>query len=177
MKCRTQSILIAALSIFPAMSSSQSEVPPFQFPPYISSEDVSELTHDATHWISLHPDIEFLSSSEMDLGVPFAFHMANQQFPQKRPRRRLEDAEDEEESSSSSSKTEDNSQYRVQPFVEGVSDYDAYQQAWRLLGFMIDCNYIQTSYSNNNNNNQHSGDNSGTGEGCTRYVLWAAVSP
>ena len=89
----------------------------------------------------------------------------------------VEDAEEEQQPASSSTR-EDNSQYRVQPFVEGVSDYDAYQQAWRMLGFMIDCNTVSAydqSQNNNNNNNGHSNDNDGTGEGCTRYVLWAAV--
>ena len=87
-----------------------------------------------------------------------------------------EDAEEEQQPASSSTR-EDNSQYRVQPFVEGVSDYDAYQQAWRMLGFMIDCNTVSAydQSQNNNNNNGHSNDNDGTGEGCTRYVLWAAV--
>jgi hypothetical protein len=87
------------------------------------------------------------------------------------------EAEEEEQQSASSSGREDNSQYRVQPFVEGVSDYDAYQQAWRMLGFMIDCNTISAydQSQNNNNNDKHSNDNDGTGEGCTRYVLWAAV--
>jgi hypothetical protein len=179
----SKALWILLLTAIPMASSSQSDASPFQFPRYISPEDVSELTQDATHWISLHPDIEFLSAAPDLGGIPFASQMADEQFSQHQRRRRRklegEDEEDgeEETSSSSSTKTEDNSQYRVQPFVEGVSDYDAYQQAWRLLGFMIDCNTIQSVYSNNNNNNndKHSGD-SGTGEGCTRYVLWAAVS-
>lgn len=180
--CRA--LWIGLLAAIPMVASSQSDAPLFQFPRYISPEDVSELTQDATHWISLHPGVEFLSASPDLGGIPFASQVADQQFPQKQRnrRRRLESADEEEEeeeetSSSTSTKTEDNSQYRVQPFVEGVSDYDAYQQAWRLLGFMIDCNTVQSVYNNNNNNNneKHSGD-SGTGEGCTRYVLWAAVS-
>ena len=73
---------------------------------------------------------------------------------------------------------EDNPQYRVQPFVEGVSDYDEYQQAWRLLGFMIDCDDTWMNSANNNNNNGGSGsqDENDTGLGCARYVIWAAVS-
>ena len=161
--------------------SSHPSTEPQEQPRYFSSQEVSDAAGGTQQWISLHPGVEFLSSSEIvDTGLHVASQMAQEQFPLAQPRRRLQDDEEEEEdeeaSSSSSTKTEDNSQYRVQPFVDGVSDYDAYQQAWRLLGFMIDCNNIQNSYSNNNNNNnQHSGDNSGTGEGCTRYVLWAAV--
>jgi hypothetical protein len=106
----------------------------------------------------------------------------NQHQQQHRTRALGEDEaaeEDEQPASSTSNNRESNSQYRVQPFVEGVSDYDAYQQAWRMLGFMIDCNtvsaYDQSQNNNNNKNNGHSNDNDGTGEGCTRYVLWAAV--
>lgn len=174
MKRGILSIVIASLSMIAASSSQSTPALPL----YISPSDLSTLTNESPNdWISLHPEIEFLPSVEIDSIMDVASQMATQQFPQ---RRRLEDAEEEQEeestTSSSSGKTEDNSQYRVQPFVEGVSDYDAYQQAWRLLGFMIDCNTITTDYSNNQNNNQHSNDNSGTGEGCTRYVLWAAVS-
>jgi hypothetical protein len=70
---------------------------------------------------------------------------------------------------------EDNAQYRVQPFVEGVSDYDTYQQAWRMLGFMIDCD--DPNQNNNGDDDHHSGSNdeNETGQGCRRYVLWAAV--
>jgi hypothetical protein len=70
------------------------------------------------------------------------------------------------------------SQYDKQPFVEGVSDYSSYQQAWRMLGFMIDCD-ADTSYSYNNRNNNHNSQDKGdylTGQGCQRYVVWAAVS-
>mmetsp|Transcript_34012 Transcript_34012/g.82466 ORF Transcript_34012/g.82466 Transcript_34012/m.82466 type:complete len:431 (-) Transcript_34012:221-1513(-) len=64
--------------------------------------------------------------------------------------------------------------YRVQPFAEGISEYDEYQQAWRFLGFMVDCNAKETD-----DDNQHDGGGSnsydgGTGEGCKRYLLWAA---
>lgn len=64
--------------------------------------------------------------------------------------------------------------YRLTPFVDGVSEYDSYQQAWRFLGFMVDCN-AKTS-SNNNNEGHGSRDAQTTGEGCKRYLLWAAVS-
>jgi len=56
--------------------------------------------------------------------------------------------------------------YSVQPFVNGESDYDEYQQAWRYLGFVIDCD----SY----NYDDDSSWDGGTGEGCQRYLIWAA---
>lgn len=57
--------------------------------------------------------------------------------------------------------------YSVQPFVNGESDYDEYQQAWRYLGFVIDCD---------SNYDDDSSWDGGTGEGCQRYLIWAAVS-
>lgn len=84
-------------------------------------------------------------------------------------------------SSSTSSTSASAGAYKLSPFVEGESDYDEYQQAWRLLGFMIDCdddisNWMTDDYYNQqgDNNNRGSGDQ-GTGDMCTRYVLWAAV--
>lgn len=66
--------------------------------------------------------------------------------------------------------------YRVQPFAEGISEYDEYQQAWRFLGFMVDCN-ASTDDDNNHEGGGGSGSwDGGTGEGCQRYLLWAAVS-
>eukprot|EP00566_Odontella_aurita_P013132 CAMPEP_0113600024 /NCGR_PEP_ID=MMETSP0015_2-20120614/42478_1 /TAXON_ID=2838 /ORGANISM="Odontella" /LENGTH=476 /DNA_ID=CAMNT_0000508237 /DNA_START=85 /DNA_END=1512 /DNA_ORIENTATION=+ /assembly_acc=CAM_ASM_000160 len=61
------------------------------------------------------------------------------------------------------------SPYSSQPFVDGESNYDEYQQAWRFLGFMIDCN-------DGVGDDDDAGDNwdGGTGEGCHRYILWAA---
>ena len=162
----------------------------------------SLLENEEGDWISLHPEIEFLPSDYYGSKSPQyneRIAAATQQFlsyqgssthkyrnhrsDSRQKKRELEEGDgeaEEEEQPASTSTREDNSQYRVQPFVDGVSDYDAYQQAWRMLGFMIDCNTVSAydqSQSNNNNNNQneHSNDNDGTGEGCTRYVLWAAV--
>lgn len=76
-----------------------------------------------------------------------------------------------EDSSTTGSYTEFDP-YSVQPFVEGMSEYDEYQQAWRLLGFMIDCN----SASDDDDEHSGSGSEDTTEDGCSRYVLWAAVS-
>ena len=69
-----------------------------------------------------------------------------------------------------------NDPFSIQPFVEGMSNYDEYQQAWRLLGFMIDCNTHVSNDDDDGNYSQHSGDEEITEEGCARYVIWAAVS-
>lgn len=67
-----------------------------------------------------------------------------------------------------------NNPYSVQPFIEGMGGYDEYQQAWRLLGFVIDCNEIiyDDDYVESGG---HSGDQGTlTEDGCARYVMWAA---
>ena len=72
-----------------------------------------------------------------------------------------------------------NNVYRLSPFVEGDSEYDEYQQAWRLLGFMIDCDDELSRFDDDQyyqNQDQHNSGDKGTGEGCNRYVIWAAVS-
>lgn len=95
------------------------------------------------NWISLDPDTQFLPADQS--GAAFSSEVA----------RRL--------ASSSSSYNP----YASQPFADGAYEYNAYQQAWRYLGFMIDCD------SNVSDQDDHdSGDS--TGEGCSRYVLWAA---
>lgn len=85
-----------------------------------------------------------------------------------------------EQQTTNNNQESSNSIYRLSPFVEGNTEYDEYQQAWRLLGFMIDCDdelsrYDDDQYYNQNGDNHNSGDE-GTGEGCNRYVIWAAVS-
>jgi hypothetical protein len=50
-----------------------------------------------------------------------------------------------------------------------MSEYDEYQQAWRLLGFMIDCNS-----ADDDDGGSGSGSQDTTDDGCARYVLWAA---
>jgi len=66
---------------------------------------------------------------------------------------------------------DENNAYSVQPFIPGLGKYDEYAQAWRLLGFMIDCNEVteDDDYAQDNGSND-----GGTEEGCTRYLLWAA---
>lgn len=69
-------------------------------------------------------------------------------------------------------------------FVDGTETYyDEYAQAWRALGFYIDCDYDNSEgqneegqQNNGNNNNNNNNDNNGDNSGCTRFLLWAAVS-
>lgn len=68
-------------------------------------------------------------------------------------------------------------QYITNVFAEGESDWDEFQQAWRMLGFFIDCEDSSRWHDDDDvygyNNHGGSGDE-GTPEGCNRYVLWAA---
>ena len=57
--------------------------------------------------------------------------------------------------------------YSVQPFVNGEVEYDEQQQAWRYLGFVIDCDSAT---------DDDASWDGGTGAGCTRFIIWAAVS-
>ena len=131
--------------------------------PYIRKEELPQ------EWESLGGDVEFVSANQIEnLPVNTKKILMDQSL------RHLEDS-----SSYSYGTTEEEDDddkfnvYKVQPFVEGISNYDEYQQAWRLLGFMIDCN--AGKLYDDDDGGSGSGDK-GTGEGCMRYVLWAAVS-
>lgn len=62
-----------------------------------------------------------------------------------------------------------NGQFYVNSNID--TNYDGYQQAWRILGIYVDCsNYISASASSNNNNNNNNNKN----HGCQRYLVWAS---
>ena len=109
-------------------------------------------------WISLDPSTEFhAASTSQSRATVTAIDMASRQL-------------------SSTSSSSSSNPYETQPFVEGISDYSSYQQAWRLLGFMIDCDVINTGEGGSGDKNKNGGNgNQPTGEGCQRYVVWAAV--
>ena len=100
----------------------------------------SDLPHDK--WVSLQRNVEFLPALD-------------ESFERQRQLRRLRS-------------NRNYSPYSVHPFVEGESDYDEYQQAWRYLGFMIDCN-------DGGDDDDGGSWDGGTGEECHRYLVWAAV--
>lgn len=67
-----------------------------------------------------------------------------------------------------------NNPYGSEMFVDGLEEYNTYSQAWRLLGFMTDCN---TNDDEMYQESHHSKDNyEVTQSDCHRYLLWAAVS-
>lgn len=88
--------------------------------------------------------------------------------PLRSPKHRKLDEEEEEDEEIKTTAWDAYNPYSVQPFVEGMSEYDEYQQAWRMLGFMIDCN----SYDDDDASGSGSEDT--TEDGCARYIIWAA---
>jgi hypothetical protein len=60
-------------------------------------------------------------------------------------------------------------------FVDGTETYyDDYAQAWRLIGFYIDCNAKEYEQEADERRKLEGGEEGG--EACARYLLWAAVS-
>jgi hypothetical protein len=54
--------------------------------------------------------------------------------------------------------------------------YDGYAQAWRYLGWYVDCNGGSSRYYEQSHHS-HDGDSSNIGNNyCQRYLMWAAVS-
>jgi hypothetical protein len=69
---------------------------------------------------------------------------------------------------------EDNSFQKI--FVDGTETYyDEYAQAWRALGWYIDCDFVAENNDNNDSNDSND-NNDNQGSGCQRFLLWAAVS-
>jgi len=120
-------------------------------PPLIRDEDLP-MKDAGEKWQSLNQDVEFIPADGID--------------------RRLVQRFLEQEESDYSGMTGMESIYDVEPFAYGVDEYDEYQQAWRLMGFIVDCNpMVDDDYYQNGGSG--SGD-SGTEDACARYVLWAA---
>jgi len=122
---------------------------------YLSPSLTSNPAKNDGQWMSISEDVEFMPNTNLP------------PLPRSPKKRKLEMEEAEEEESITGA-YEEYDPYSVQPFVEGMSEYDEYQQAWRLLGFMIDCN------SANDDDASGSGSEDVTEDGCARYVLWAA---
>ena len=129
-------------------------------PPLLYDEDLPVDDTEAK-WQSLNQDMEFIPANGVD-------HHSVHRF--------LEQGNynnDVEESYGGLAGME--GIYNAEPFAYGVDEYDEYQQAWRLMGFIVDCNpMVDDDYYQNDGSG--SGDH-GTEDGCARYVLWAAVSP
>ena len=131
-------------------------------------------TNTVGDWMSISETVEFMPNKNLP-----PLRNKNKKIPPhlrqpSRPSRNLDQNYHYEASDNAEEPTtgawDETDPYSIQPFVEGLGDYDEYQQAWRLLGFMIDCNTVTTD-----DDASGSGSEETTEEGCTRYVLWAAV--
>jgi hypothetical protein len=139
--------------------------------PYLNHDDLRQLAGSQVdldpgrmkdRWLSVSEDVEFLPLMNLDAGQRA-----------KRKATVARSLEDQSQQHGTSGAYAHHDPYSVQPFIEGMSNYNEYQQAWRLLGFMIDCNTV--IYDDDDGRSQGgSRDQQLTEDGCARYVLWAA---
>jgi hypothetical protein len=99
-------------------------------------------------WISLHKGAEFQPAQHKDIHKQTQLRRAQERF--------LEEQQQSEQQLS---------------YVDSQETYyEAYAQAWRYLGFYTDCN------PNQNRDRRGRKLNEGEESGCSRFLLWAAVS-
>jgi hypothetical protein len=138
-------------------NNNNSPLPP---PPVVRQQDLPIADQK---WQSLNPDVEFIPAEGID---PKLFRRFLEQGDEG-----YYDAEEGTESTHMGMTAKMASIYNIESFAYGGDEYDEYQQAWRLLGFIIDCNpMVDDDYYAGGSGDQ------GTEDGCARYVLWAAVS-
>mmetsp|Transcript_26289 Transcript_26289/g.47685 ORF Transcript_26289/g.47685 Transcript_26289/m.47685 type:complete len:489 (-) Transcript_26289:49-1515(-) len=143
----------------------------------------SDLPIQSDNWVSVGEDVEFLSGTESsDFKTSNGGDQQNQNRLLQDVIRQQQGAFFDEAASrqqqqrkmgSSAADSEFNSPYSAQPFANGQNSYDEYQQAWRFLGFFTDCDAADYDdiYNDEGNGSQ---DEDLTGEGCQRYLIWAA---
>jgi len=103
---------------------------------------VEDIPSSGKEWYTLENGVEFQPSDETDLELDHARKLWSKSKRQDDPL-----------------------------FLDGSETYyDAYAQAWRLLGFYIDCRHCQNGKSG------AACVQSGEQTTCQRFLLWAAVS-
>ncbi|KAL3918528.1 MAG: hypothetical protein SGILL_004194 [Bacillariaceae sp.] len=136
-------------------------------PPVILAEDIPIADQDQK-WKSLNEDVEFIPAEGIDPQILRRFLEQNDEEDEAAE---YYATEEEEDSGSGGASSKMKSIYNIESFAYGGEEYDEYQQAWRQLGFIIDCHpMVDDDYYANEGG---SGDQ-GTEDGCARYVLWAA---
>ena len=177
---------VSMLQVAPVAVVSAASPPQRRRMPYLKEKDIQELMGSSINydpsqtkdkWVSVTEDVEFLPLLNANKNMKYNGNKKKttknqQQQQQSNNRRKARTLEEvvEDDLSTSGAYTNYNP-FSVQPFIEGMGEYDEYQQAWRLLGFMIDCNEIM--FDDDYVASGGSGDEV-TDEGCARYVLWAA---
>jgi hypothetical protein len=114
-------------------------------------------------WVTLARGLEFQPSGDQDWSNP-----------------KLQAARDEAQSRLLSKNADGSTASTATLFVDSqYKEYDGYQQAWRYMGFYIDCSTANNQNDNKDDHHRHlpgEDDRNGGGSmGCTRYLLWAAV--
>ena len=69
--------------------------------------------------------------------------------------------------------TSDYDPYTASGLASNVEYYDKWQQAYRMLGGYIDCDFKQGGGGSHDKNNGGGGEDEGA---CSRWMMWAAVS-
>mmetsp|Transcript_29422 Transcript_29422/g.33848 ORF Transcript_29422/g.33848 Transcript_29422/m.33848 type:complete len:486 (+) Transcript_29422:98-1555(+) len=120
----------------------------------------SEIPDTGEEWVSLAPDAEFQMSGD--------FHTPEEKAKASRTLHRMLNNDD--------GVAEETTYYNPYQdsalFMEGENTaYSGYSQAWRYLGFYIDCNSDIVEFDDDGYRRRLSGDDY---EGCTRYLMWAA---
>jgi len=133
------------------------------------------------NWMSVDKDVEFLPLLNQDpkTATKMTPEAARKLEEETRSRKlwNFNSAQEKLWNFNSGQQSNKNDPYSVQPFVEGMSEYDEYQTAWRLLGFMVDCDTENDddyhisyhSHSSDYNDTMYVSENE-----CARYVLWGA---
>jgi hypothetical protein len=116
---------------------------------------LDELPNTGREWVTLDNGIEFQPGSDLDPRLEHARELWGQ-------------------TESSTSFQDDNPFGKI--FVDGTETYyDEYSQAWRYLGFYIDCDAVPTC-NNDDDLEEDCDERRLDGEGCMRFLMWAAVS-
>lgn len=128
----------------------------------------SEIPNTGGEWMSINPETEFQINTD-------AFNTGNPEEDEKRRNtlQRLLEGNDDDIPTANDAYS---NPYKDQAaFVEGSGTYySGYAQAWRYVGYYVDCEY---GYGNNNNKDRKLNDNDND-SGCSRYLLWGAyVNP
>ena len=148
--------IVAASSLLFSRATAHAEQQPQQHP-HVSGH-LKNLPDTGREWISLAEGGEFQPADDFDLSL-LGDEVISQQLRQQQQDRHLKS---------------NHGGYSNQ-FLDGSGTYyNDYAQAWRLLGFYIDCN----APLNNVNECYDEGGEGGGEDGaaaCQRYLLWAAV--
>jgi hypothetical protein len=135
----------------------------------ISNQQTPIMRDGTNQWMSLDPSMEYM---------PVISHNNHRTLQNGNNAASLQFYYGDLQDNNNQALDDNSNPYRIQPFTSGVNDYDEYQQAWRMLGFMIDCDVHDGDEWREGAQQSHSrDDNDGTtSDGCERFILWAAVS-